>query len=522
MKGNGKSFLLIIMMAFIMTVSLAGGYVVITRLSPAVKEKFDAYTDPVVESLKQDGPEEAEEVPFAYRGTDRSDYTGPKIYESAGYLINSDGKVVSDYRNGIGSSLRITTNKDASKAVFTNMGMGYYVDADLNVTEFSKHTGLAGMSFDGNYFFYVTNKDTNGNYLKELYLYDLQNKTEQLIAEGGFRSVCISPNGRTLVFTRGPHYEEIHVIGLDMQREKVFEARDDCTPVSVSNDGETVFYYIDSNDTVYYCLDHGRSTKLGKKDYRECYLDRECKQFLYTDNKHRVKYYRAGEKKPITLARGDEPRIKVNEDCAISQDLYMDEHIIDADSFADAVMIKSDQGCYALRGYTPELVNMTKGVDKVFYVNTYVTGDGPMCIYQSGMTVYRAVYDGESVSTDVLYDPVRYSMDLTCSPDLKKVWVRDGKSIYFIGDDKEPKLIKTLGEEEQFTNYALSCDPLEDLCYYIVDGVLYCADDDPESIVAVTDNCKYLTRMYDDPDLVVVSKVNGDQVFVVKKETFDK
>lgn len=452
MDGKRNSFLVIILIALVMTASLAGGYKAITLLSPEVKEQFDVYTDPVMEALDKAGAEKtteeaakevAEEAPFVYSGTG-SDYSGPVIYESEGNLSNSDGKVRNDFANKNGEDLEINTNKYASEAVFICDGKGYYVDADLNVIEFADHVAFAGMCFDGGYFFYATE---DAHQEKKLYLFDTGNKTKELMAQGSIRSIGISPDGRTLVYSMIMWGDQIHVVSLDQREEKVFEAEEYCTPVSVSNDGETVFYYIAKTGYIY-CLDHGKSTRFDEQSYKNCYLDRECKQLLYFDKEGGVKYYRAGEDKPFTLIDDRDAEIRVNAGSAVSLGCYKKGHIIDADYFSDAVMISSWKKGYALYGYTPKLVDMTEGADNTYFIDTYVTKGGPQCIYKYENDLYRAVYDGESVTTTVLYKGVHYPISYECIPDLSKIWVHDGTDTFYIEQGAEPIRVEESEEDE--------------------------------------------------------------------------
>ena len=497
MKNSTKGALIVTGMALVMTVSLVGGYKFITHLSPKVKTEFDSYTNPITEQLKKDFdiPEKEKEEPkedpseYVYKGSEKRTYDGPVIYQNGGYIFNSDGKMLTDFRGEKGYDVRLTKSIDGSRAVLVEDDKCVYIDADLNTTEISNTCRLAGMSFDGKYFFHLEQEDSG----QAVYIRDIDNEDDYLIAKtpATFRSVCISPDGKTLVYSFYSDKTTIFVQGIDIQ-EKKYETDDCDSIITVSNDGETIFYSSYDKETEYHCIHQGKITDLGTKNFRHDYLDRECKQILYQDRKGNVKYYRAGDKKPVTLLKEEDARIKLGCVAAQQQDIYMEDYVLDTDSFADAVMIEAEYKCYALSGKTPEVVEMSKGLSKVYSYETCVTPEGPACICKIDGEYVKLVYDGKDINRTPVYECERTTTDITCSDDLTKVWVRDGNNIYYIEDGKEPVLVFELEGGAAYTTYDLDWDPATDRCCFVVSSVMYSVGTTADSRVEMN-NCKFFS-----------------------------
>ena len=497
MKNSTKGALIVTGMALVMTVSLVGGYKFITHVSPKVKTEFDNYTNPITQQLIKDFeiPEKEKEEPkeepseFTYTGTEKRAYDGPVIYQNGGYIFNSDGKMLTDFRGDKGYDVRLTKSIDGSRAVLVIDDKCLYIDADLNVTEISDGCRLAGMSFDGKYFFHLDEKDKG----QEVYIRDIESGDDYLIAKSSstFRSVCISPDGRTLVYSLYSDKTTIHVCGIDIP-ETEYETDDCDSIITVSNDGETIFYSSYDKNTEYHCINKGKTTDLGTKNYHHDYLDRECKQILYQDRKGAIKYYRAGDKKPITLLKEENARIRLGSVAAQQQDIYMEDYVLDTDSFADAVMIEADYKCYALSGNTPEVVEMSEGLSKIYSYETCVTPDGPACVCKIGREYVKLIYDGKNINKTLVYACEGTTTDITCSDDLTQAWVRDGRNIYYIEEGKEPVLVVEPDEGATYTTYDLDWDPATGRCYFVLDTALHSVGTTADSKIEMR-NCKFFS-----------------------------
>ncbi|RKM59211.1 hypothetical protein D6855_09905 [Butyrivibrio sp. CB08] len=526
---NSTKVLIIIATAMVMTLSLFAGYKFITHISPEVKKEFDVYTNPITEQLQkereqakakkeQEKEEEQAKDPeyYAFKGPQKRAYDGPKIYQAHGYLYNSDGKVVTDYRNEKGSNLRMTKNIDSSQAVFidedTNLIL---IDAELNAKTITDNCMLTGMCFDGGYLFYLRREGD----MERAYIYDIENEKEHMIAEGNsFWSVCISPDGQTLVYSFNKDRTQIHVKGITTP-EEIHETENCKSIITISNDRETIFFSSYDKATEYYCLHKGKVTKLGKKSYDHDYLDRDCKQIIYEDDKDNIKYYRAGDKKPTTLVKGDSPKLILNNVAIQEQDLYMDDYVVDTDCFSDVMMITDNQKCYALTGKKPTAVEMTKEFDKTYIQEACVTSEGPACMFMKDGVVYKAIYDGKSVRQVPIYQCQSHVSEFVSSEDLTEVWVRDRKDIYYIPYGKEPVRVFEMPEGSELSTYDLDWDPLENRCYYIVDNILYSVGKSQDS-KAVMENARFFAYASGELKLVNVYDMESNTYMVIGGEAY--
>lgn len=527
MKNSTKGALIVGIMALVMTVSLVGGYKFITHISPKVKTEFDNYTNPITEQLKKDfdipekKPEDESKKAgsgFAYTGTVKRAYDGPVIYQEGGYIFNSDGKILTDYKSDKGYDIRLTKSIDGSRAVLLYEDKALYIDADLNVTEISSACKLTGMSFEGRYFFYIQQEGSK----QVAYIHDVDEDVDYQIAESKgmqFRSVCISPDGRTLVYSMYDDKTVIHVKGIDTE-EKVYDTDDCDSIITVSNDGETVFYSSYDHKTEYHCLHQGKVTDLGTKNYRHDYLDRECKQILYQDDKDTVKYYRAGDKKPIVLLKDDDASIKLGNVARQEQDIYMEDYVLDTDCFSDAVVLTADHKWYALYGETPEAIDLGKKMDKVYSYEVDITKEGPTWVYYKTGSFYKAVFDGKELNNTTILEPDDYMNSFTCSPDLTKMWVKDRRHIYYIEEGKEPELVVEAGDDSSLIGSELEWDPLEDRCCYVLDNEMYSVGVTSDSKLLMK-NCKFLSSSsYDEFRLVTAYDTDSNLHIVVGGQAY--
>ena len=480
MKSNGKNAVVIILIALIMAASLVGGYKVITLLNSDVKEEFDSYTNPIAEKLYE---EHEELAPFEYEGFTKREYDGPVIYQGGGYIFNSDGKVLEGYRNLKGEELRMTKNIYGSEAVLIDNHKCVYLDADLNAKVITDNCRFGGMCFEGGYVFYVVDAGVED----KVCIYDVKNDTEILMFQGpDISNVCISPDGQTIMYNFSTDSNKIYVKGIDGE-EKICSVDEEAKVlVTVSNDRETIFF---SDKNEYYCLNQGEVTELGEKDIYKDYLTRDCKQIVYIDTEGRIKYYRAGERKPVVLVN-HKSYIKINGVAIQEQDIYMSDYIVDSDSFSDVMMIVDENKCYALKGKTPKVVNITRGSRSPYTFETLVAENGPTYMYEDDGMLYKVAYDGKDITSSVLFTGEDTGLDYACNEDHTKAWVRDGRKIYYVEEGAEPVLLTEIGSNSKFTTYDFRWDPFEDRFCYIVDGTLYSVGTTPDSIKEVLDDAK--------------------------------
>ena len=456
--------------------------------------------------------ESTESEPFSYKGPGKRDYEGPTIDQAGVFLYNSDGKVVDDFKKGYNSDLRIIKNADASEAVFIYDGTGYYVDADLNIKVIAKNCSRVGICFDGGYYFYIAEYEG----VEELYIHDIENDTDYFIDEGLLGSAAISPDGRTVAYQFGSTETQVHVKGIDSQ-EKILESKDCDEIVTVSNDGETVFYYKMEYNRVYYCVGDGTLVKIGAKNNKPAYFDRECKQIMMQEEEGAVKYYRAGAKDPVVvmtkkyaeLVAGNVPKQEFYG--------YGSSCILDTDSFSDAIMANAMLDSYCFYGYTPEPVEMTRDVQYHFTTYMAVTEDGPTVMYSSSNSINKISYDGNGMNDNRLCSR-NGILGFVGNEDLSEVWTLDSDGIYYGSEETGTVMVVEFDENSRSKMYELRWDPTEDLCYYILDNVLYCVGSTPESNVAVMENCQCFRDYSWETDVIAVWDMENANYYIINKQ----
>ncbi len=545
MKNSFKTILVTAVIALIFTLSLVGGYKFITGSNPEIKQRFDEYTDPIVEKInekagetnepepasddeqpeepvlsrEQDDTQEPEEItddePYTYQEYVKRDSAAPTIYQTYGYIFNSEGKIIDDYRNARGSNLRFVRNIDGSEAVFTYNDKCLFVDADLNVKEICDECLFSGINFEGGYIYYLKRGESG----HEAHIVDIANDTDHFIASGNdIFCVCISPDGRSIVYSYSSDRTTLHVKGIDTP-EKIFKTDNANSAVSVSNDGETIFYYDkDGEDSSYYCLNHGKSVELGKKSIYKSYLDRECKQLIFKAEGGDITYYRAGDKKSRVLVKGERAFMNVGSAATQQQDIYMQEYIVDTDSFADVLMVTNENKCFCLRGSTPKADELTKGGLDRFCKATCVTQDGPCGIYVDGNDLHKLGYEDDKLVDKVIYHAEDFISDTVCSKDLSKIWVLSNKKIFYISEGASPVEVSDLSSNKIY--YSLAYDHVDELCYYISDNDLWCVGETPDSNRSVMEDCSYLCNTFEYTNLVHAENSNKVSYIIIHQQPY--
>ena len=555
MKKFLKGFLITVFISLIITSSLVTGYLFFTKVSPAIKERFDEYTDPIVERINEtfqepeepelalepgdpevpedpqeqvtpDQPQEpddpgepqepADNEPYTYQGYVKRDSGKPEIYQIYGYIFNSEGKVLDEYRKSSGSNLRFVKSIDGSEGVFTYNKQCIYVDSYLNTKVIAEDCIFSGINFEGGYIYYLK-RGEDGH---EVHIVDIAQDKDYLIAGGdNIFCVCISPDGRTLVYSYDSDMTTFHIKGIDTE-EKVFETKNAHTAVSVSNDGETIFYYDDDDEPSYYCLDHGKSVKLGEKNIYKSYLDKECKQIVFIDDDEDIRYYRAGNKKSYVLVKGDDAYMNVGIAAVQQQDIYMQEYIVDTDSFSDVMMITKGYQVYCLRGSDPKADEMTKGGLEAHISSACVTQDGPCCIYKNETEIHKLSYEGDVLTDRVIYKSDNWISSYICSKDLSKIWVYSNKKLILVTQDASPV---ELADLQSGTISQLAYDHIDDVCYYCTNDTLWCVGETPESNQVVMEDCTYFFNTYEYTNVVYgKDRNNVSYIFIYKQPYREK
>ena len=482
------------------------GYTVISFVSPAAKEKVqdislgvkgvlseetedtDVDNDidlPLEDEVTEDDRGTGDD--FTYMDQNTRSYEGPEIYQVMRYVYNTDGKMLENFRDGDRAYLYMTKNVDSSEAVLTYDDKCYYIDADLNVTEIADDVVVSGMCYNGGYFYYVVEKE---EYKCELYIYDVAAGQATVVATGPIYSCCISPNGRTVAYFTHTSDMKLFVSGLDIE-DHAGDRGHRYSPLTVSDDGETIFYTAYDEGSETYCWNRGETVQLTKDYAYHCCFDRECKQIIFTGPEG-VGYFRAGDSEKTVLSTSR------SEDFIISKVKYQRiegfsyDCILDTDCFADVLMYEQGDICYALRGKVPEAVNLTHGEEQVLKGNYGISAEGPTLYYREKEKLIKVVYDGKNVTTETVFSGQSIGLDYACSGDLNEVWVYDSKKLYYLANGKSPVM---LVESGSIDSYRIDWRPDDGMLYYVKSKCLYRIGSTSESEEMVYKGCEGLEHI---------------------------
>jgi hypothetical protein len=447
---------------------------------------------------------------YTYTLENTRSYDGPVISQADGYIFNSEGKVIKDFYGNKNYYLDMNTNVDGSEAVLLFNGTCYYIDADLNMTQIATGVVEAGMCYNGGYFYYMTQSE---HYETKLYIYSVEAGRDWCVSQGYAKFAVISPDGRTVAAFDYLGKKELHICGIDIE-EKIISLDKSMTPLSVSNDGDTVFYRsIDSEDGVF-CYHQNKTTKISREYIYTGFFDRECKQIFF-EEPGKVKYYKAGENSPVEVTNASHFNYFTQGVASMRISPFQELYILDTESFSDAVRLCNYRDFYCLVGDVPELYEMNPGENKTFEFFSVMTPDGPACLYGHDGNVVRTSFDGKELTTDSVFAVEGHSfVEFVASPDLSEIWGISSGSIYYSKDGGEPVQVTAPGQKLE---YELHYSSLDGKCYYIMNGSLYRVGSESGSSECIASNVKYFKSVPGEAEVVGFTD-NSDNSFVVINE----
>lgn len=491
--------------AALMLVSSTLGYKFITAVNPKVDETFnntlkDTFGIEIDREVEQkpvddgnkgsdigtgdviagEGPDSYQKIvsnkPYTYKSQNTRTYTGTTIHTSETYLYNSKGKVVDQFYNEDDLSLSISMNVDESEAIVLKDKTLYYVDADLNIRIITENVEGAGMCYEGGYFYYTVLPES---YLREVYIYDVAAGSATKVAETNLNNVAISPDGQTVAYFNYITEKELYTCKLGEEPKLVYSGLR-TTPITVSNDGQTVYFEsIDENDGIY-CYYRGKSIKISKEYAYNAFFDRDCKQILF-EEPGKVKYYKAGDTVALPLFDSSYMDYDV---CNVKKqrtDMSLGHYIIDTDSFSDVLVIYDYMNYFALKGDTPVLFPIASEEDNMHGVIVTIGEDGPVSYYEKDSILYRADYDGTYMVETPITGEGQYPSNKTMSASGDEIWytIYNDPSIYYCKEGQDP--IEVADGASGFS-FNLQWNPHDGKCYYIKEGKLYSVYDSEDTI----------------------------------------
>ncbi len=447
---------------------------------------------------------------YTYTLENTRSYSGPVISQADGYIFNSEGKVIKDFYGNKNYYLDMNTNVDGSEAVLLFNGTCYYIDADLNMTQIATGVVEAGMCYNGGYFYYMTQSE---HYETKLYIYSVEAGRDWCVSQGYAKFAVISPDGRTVAAFDYLAKKELRICGIDIE-EKIISLDKSMTPLSVSNDGDTVFYRsIDSEDGVF-CYHQNKTTKISREYIYTGFFDRECKQIFF-EEPGKIKYYKAGDTSPVEVTATSHYQYDTTGVASMRISPFQELYILDTESFSNAVRLCDYKKFYCLVGDVPELYEMNPDEDKAYDFFSLMTPEGPTCLYTHDGGVVRAVFDGKSLKTAQVFAVEGHSfVEYVASTDLSEIWGISNSGIYYSRDGSEPVRVTAEGQKVE---YQLEYSSWDGKCYYITDGNLYRIGSEPGSSEFVASDLKFFRFIPGEAKVVGYTDNSGNS-FVVLSE----
>ncbi len=546
--GNNKRFGAVIALgiAVLLIGSLYGGYKFITKLSPQVDSRFNQVAEDKLgidieairearrqeaearklarekerqeraqnkESVKDTGkkevPAEAKSIleePYTYKSQNTRSYDGPRIMAVGTYIFNSEGKILKDLMDDDTDIYNVSLNVDASEGVICKEDELYYFDGNLNLTRIAGDVKSAGMCYEGGYFYYISDVE-GAPYV--LYIYDVSQKKAVRIDEINQNAVAISPDGQTVAYFKFDAVKGLYTCRAG-ERPILIADGSSMSALTVSNDGNTVFYDVYGKDDGSFCYNNGVSTRLCDKYIHISFFDRDCRQMLFEDQEA-IKYYRAGDRAPSKLMDDAYFEYDISGTGYAETYIHSGKYIIDTDCFSDVLFINDYTNYYVLKGERPAMFRLNDEIEGIHSVRMTMEEGGPSLTYRLGSNLFKAKYNGDYITKKVLIDGEgRMSSGYAASEDLDEIWISfyGGSSIFYKKGDSEAEEIFLEGDK---STYDIRWNPLDGKCYYVINNELYCCGDGSSTPSLVASDVAWLSSAYSDLDLVCFSKNDEDK-----------
>ncbi len=499
-KGKNilTGFLLVFLIAAVITTALVAGYKFVTLTNKDAEEKFKEIAkkvdDKSEEQLGIDVSsllEEEVEEPFVYSDQNTRTYDGKKLYESYGYIFNDSGEVLKDFYDEERYSLNMEFDVDRKYGVFVLDRQCFLVNSDLEVTVIADRCDGVKICYEGTY---ICFEATDG-----IYLYNIETAEKTLISKDGMYP-CVSPDGRTVSYFRSKGYSsnkvEMCISSLGRQEEIIDSVDGYGIMRAVSNDGNTVYYekVIDRGARSLRCYHNGNIKELKKGLTDNCYFDRGCKTILFCKDDSTYFYDPDLQKVKIVIKYDPINSLDIFASYCDYKTNYNNNTIIDTDCFSDVIILKTDNAIYGLKGHIPEPAKLS---DERYRSRTLMTKEGPTCIYDTSEgNLIMAVYKDGKVESRVILDGLRIYSSYVMNNDFTEGWcssLRYGTeskfshSIARFKPDESPIEVAGLGDEKVDE---MTWDPLFERVYYSVDKSLYCFNPDNGETNFLISNCR--------------------------------
>ena len=305
------------------------------------------------------------------------------------------------------------------------------------------------------------------------------------------------------------------VSGLDIETRRVAEGFT-AVPVTVSNDGEIVYYQNISGDKDegFYCQHKEKSFKLTKNYVIEAYFDRDVKSVIYAGDA-KLQYFgiRLYQQKDITEKRVS--RVTVSGVSSHAIDATCEMSIVDTTCLSDVLTFYDDKNAYCLKGDIPTAEVLVNGALAPI---TTVTQKGQEVLYSDGEKLIKTIYNGKERSSEVVFEDSEKIYDnYVANDDLTEIWVasRSYDAIVYIKEGQEPKAVASLGgrRADDMLYYFF-----DNSCYYVLNDNMMKVGDGSADGELVYYGVSYISQRRELYKYIAVKDLENKQLFLIANE----
>lgn len=341
------------------------------------------------------------------------------IHNSSGELcLYKNGKLINSSGIKSGSISFSTTNTSGSSiAVLTTEGSTHslYYSSGKNIVLVDSDVYEVQMSAGADSLIYLSS--LNGNCGK-LYYFNGRESTQ--IAAEVFPGACISPDGKTLAYSRLSGYDSSTSVGYIWQNDKIQELGTGFEPFAISDKAEYLYYFRkQDNDNALYAMStkRGKSIKLSDSP-GNIYFSSDLTQILFHDFGD-IFLVNSGSDR-VLIAKGD--------DCAVLLPYGCPVMSFGTNATGYILGVSSFKGTYIRCGSTLYYYSEKGSAGKVTsnYSQAYLSSDMKTVFYLKNSKI-RSVNGTKS----------RLTPETLATDALSFAISANGRHVYYISTDKE-------------------------------------------------------------------------------------
>jgi hypothetical protein len=390
---------------------------------------------------------------------------GSYIYEVDGALYNDKGSYNLDFEDKNGYFHGVYSKGHDSLTVVDQNAL-YYINSALDVEVLTADAYTGGISFDGNYAYYVSSYDSGST---DLYIIDLaQKKKTKIDKEVSTYGVVLSANGQYAAYIKySSSGRSTYLAGLE--KEPVLVSAEDCDIYSVTNDGAVIYSTEKDDQEKLFCYENGSNKQIADFSPNKVLTVNDFTKFMFKNSENSLYYYELGMNEATLITEGCENFFD-DSNCTKIDYYYI---VFDSDSF-DGLPFTTESGQTVIfTGADKELVTLQD--DKIYDLAYTLKGNGSKYVLLGDSREKLVTYtlnDGKLSSEETAL--ASYIGSFSYDKDLERIWyVSRDEELYLIQGGEAKKI-----DDEVVYSYGGSTlyDSCTDALYYVKDDTLRYVD----------------------------------------------